>query len=168
MDFFSYCNIVFNRNFRVVGLQIEFCVKIIVSIYEGMIQLKNAENYVRDFRQYLIEEEKSPVTIDKYMRDILSFIVWCNDRELTKKLLLEYKQNLIDKYAPSSVNSIISSINSFLKYNGWYSLKVKTLKIQKQMFACKDKELTKIEYERFLSEAKRKNNQRLYYLMQTI
>ncbi len=47
-------------------------------------------------------------------------------------------------------------------------MKVKTLKIQKQIFASKDKELTKAEYERLLTAAKSKNNEQLYYLMQTI
>ena len=53
-------------------------------------------------------------------------------------------------------------------YNEWYDLKVKSIKIQKQIFANKNKELTKAEYERLLKVAKSKNNQRLYYLMQTI
>ena len=42
------------------------------------------------------------------------------------------------------------------------------MKIQKQIFASKDKELTKAEYERLLDAAKSKNNERLYLLMQTI
>ena len=42
------------------------------------------------------------------------------------------------------------------------------LKIQKQIFAQNDKELSKTEYERLLDAAKAKSNQRLYLLMQTI
>ena len=42
------------------------------------------------------------------------------------------------------------------------------LKIQKQIFAERSKELTKGEYERLLDAAKQKKNERLYYLMQTI
>ena len=42
------------------------------------------------------------------------------------------------------------------------------LKIQKQIFAERNKELTKSEYERLLDAAKQKKNERLYYLMQTI
>lgn len=50
----------------------------------------------------------------------------------------------------------------------WYDLKVKTLKIQRRIFADKEKELTKAEYERLLTAAQNKRNERLYYLMQTI
>ena len=50
----------------------------------------------------------------------------------------------------------------------WYDLRVKKLKIQKQIFASTDKELSKAEYDRLLQAAKQKKNERLYLLMQTI
>ena len=63
------------------------------------------------------------------------------------------------RYAPASVNSVLSSINSFFSFNEWYDLKVKTLKLQRQIFADEDKNLTKDEYSRLLAAAKsRKNN----------
>lgn len=129
---------------------------------------KITNELIQKFKEYLIDEEKSAATLDKYIRDITVFMHWSNNQELGKSLVLEYKQEIIEKYAPASVNSIISSLNSFFVYNEWYDLKVKSIKIQKQIFANKDKELTKSEYERLLKAAKSKNNQRLYYLMQTI
>ena len=129
---------------------------------------KITNELITKFKEYLIDEEKSAATLDKYIRDITVFMNWSNDKELCKSLVLEYKQKILEKYAPASVNSIISSLNSFFVYNEWYDLKVKSVKIQKQIFANKDKELTKAEYERLLKAAKSKNNQRLYYLMQTI
>lgn len=63
---------------------------------------------------------------------------------------------------------MLSSINAFFVFMGWYDLKVKTLKIQRRIFADKSKELSKAEYERLLIAAKDKKNERLYYLMQTI
>lgn len=129
---------------------------------------KITNELIQKFKEYLIDEEKSVATLDKYIRDVSVFMTWCENKELCKSLVREYKQEIIEKYAPASVNSIISSLNSFFAYNEWYDLKVKALKIQKQIFANKDKELTKAEYERLLKVAKSKNNQRLYYLMQTI
>ncbi len=129
---------------------------------------KITNELITKFKEYLINEEKSAATLDKYIRDITVFMYWSNSQELSKSIVLEYKQEIIKKYAPASVNSIISSLNSFFVYNEWYDLKVKSIKIQKQIFADKDKELTKAEYERLLKAAKSKNNKRLYYLMQTI
>lgn len=123
---------------------------------------------IQKFKCYLINEEKSTSTIEKYIRDIRVFMEWCKGTELSKSVVLEYKQDIVEKYAPASVNSILSSLNNFFAYNEWYDLKLKALKIQRQIFASRDKELTKAEYERLLVAAKQKKNQRLYYLMQTI
>lgn len=129
---------------------------------------KITNDLISSFKNYLIEEEKSKNTIEKYIRDIVAFMVWMANRELCKTIVIEYKAEIIENYAPASVNSMLSSINSFFDYNDWHDLKVKALKIQRQIFANKDKELTKAEYERLLTMAKRKKSQRLYYLMQTI
>jgi len=118
------------------------------------------------YQNYLIEEEKSSATISKYLYDIRSFGDWLSTSELDKSVVLSYKAYLLERYSASSVNSIISSLNSFFAYLGWFDLKVKTVKIQRQIFASNEKELTKAEYERLLNAAK--NNKRLYLLMQTI
>ena len=112
---------------------------------------KITNEIIRDFKIYLHEEEKSNNTIEKYMRDIRFFVKWLKGCEFDKAAVIEYKRELISKYAPASVNSMLSSLNALFIYLNWYDMKVKTLKIQKQIFASKDKELTKAEYERLLT-----------------
>lgn len=129
---------------------------------------KITQEMVVNFKKFLIDEEKSNATLEKYMRDINAFREWLGNRIVEKVMVLEYKAYLVEKYAPASANSMLSSINSFFEFNEWHELKVKMLKIQKQIFAEKNKELTKTEYERLLDAAKSKKNERLYYLMQTI
>ncbi len=129
---------------------------------------KITNELILSFKTYLIEEEKSENTIDKYIRDVTFFMIWLTSREVTKILALEYKKELCEKYAPASVNAAISSLNSFFEFTGWHDIRIKALKIQRQIFSNKDKELTKAEYERLLTAAKNKKNERLYLLMQTI
>lgn len=129
---------------------------------------KITNELILSFKTYLIEEEKSENTIDKYIRDVTFFMIWLTSREVTKILALEYKKELCEKYAPASVNAAISSLNSFFEFAGWHDIRIKALKIQRQIFSNKDKELTKAEYERLLTAAKNKKNERLYLLMQTI
>ena len=126
------------------------------------------DKLIKKYRNYLINEEKSDATLEKYIRDISAFLAWLCGRGVDKQTVLEYKAYLVENYKPASVNSVLSSLNSFFAYNEWYDCKVKSLKIQKQIFASKDKELTKAEYERLLDAAKSKKNERLYLLMQTI
>lgn len=123
---------------------------------------------ISSFKEYLIEEEKSENTIEKYIRDVTFFKTWLCGREVTKMLVLEYKKELCEKYAPASVNAAISSLNSFFGFAKWHDIRIKTLKIQRQIFLSKDRELKKADYKRLLTAAKNKRNQKLYYLMQTI
>lgn len=129
---------------------------------------KITDDLIQKFKEYLQNDEKSCTTLEKYVRDITAFMEWSQNREITKNLVLEYKQKLTGEYAPASVNSILSSLNSFFACNGWFEYKVKMLKIQRKIFANKNKELTKDEYKKLLDAAKQKKNPRLYYLMQTI
>ena len=123
---------------------------------------------IEEFRSYLLNEEKSQATQEKYIRDIKSFVTWNAGEELNKQRVLEYKEYLIRSYAPASVNSMLSSLNCFFTYNEWFDCRVRQLKIQKRIFIAEEKELTKAEYERLLTAAKSKGNHKLYYLMQTI
>ncbi len=123
---------------------------------------------IKNFGEFLINEEKSKATLEKYVRDIKAFADWLGGEAVSKARVLEYKEYIIANYAPASVNSIISSLNSFFEYMQEYSLRVKTLKIQHRVFSEKERELTKAEYERLLKAAKLNGNRKLYLLMQTI
>ncbi|MBR6729104.1 MAG: tyrosine-type recombinase/integrase [Clostridia bacterium] len=131
-----------------------------------MRRIKNEQ--IQSFKAYLTLEEKSENTVEKYIRDITFFMAWLCGREVTKLLALEYKKELCEKYAPASVNSAISSLNSFFGFMDWHDVRLKALKMQRQIFRGKEKELTKAEYEKLLTAAKDKKNQRLYYLIQTV
>lgn len=123
---------------------------------------------IENYKQYLITEEKSKATIEKYVRDLTAFMNWLENREITKTEVLAYKANLTEIYAPASVNGALASLNGFFAYMEWFHLKIKNLKIQKSLFCQSDKELTKSEYERLLKAAKSKKNEKLYLIMQTI
>ena len=129
---------------------------------------KITEENVELFNDYLSNEEKARATVSKYLHDVRELQLWLGEQELCKSAVLAYKSYLCDRYAPTSVNAALSSLNSFFNFMEWYDLRVKNLKIQKQIFASTDKELTKSEYSRLLQSAKQKKNERLYLLMQTI
>ena len=63
---------------------------------------------------------------------------------------------------------MLASINSLFAFLGWHDLKVKSLKLQQQVFCPEEKELTKAEYARLCRTAERKHNERLNLILQTI
>ena len=124
---------------------------------------------LEQFKQHLLEEEKSAATIEKYLRDATAFTAFVAECEVTKELSIAYKQKLIeDGYAVRSINSMLASINSLFSFLGWYDCKVKVIKLQRQIFCSEDKELTKAEYIRLINAAQQKKNARLNLIIQTI
>ena len=119
-----------------------------------------------DFKAWLIREEKSDLTVEKYVRDAERFLLWLGGAELTKDRVLEYKAGLLGEYAAVSVNSILSSLNSYFEFLGRGDCRVKTIRHQRQAFLAEDRELTRQEYGRLLKAAAGKP--RLCLLMQTI
>lgn len=119
-----------------------------------------------DFQKHLIQEEKSCITIEKYIHDVKDFYIFVNNRVLTKDVVIEYKTQLTEKYAVRSVNSKLASINSLLMFLGREDCKVKSLKLQRETYSSEEKELTKAEYLRLLQAAK--NNPRLHLIIETI
>lgn len=124
------------------------------------------EETIEAFQQYLIQEEKSSVTIEKYMYDIRAFVLYADGKEVTKNTVLAYKKELISKYAARSVNSKLASLNSLLSFLCWEDLKVKMVKIQRQIFQAEEKELSKAEYLRLVIASK--NNPRMSLIIQTL
>ncbi len=90
---------------------------------------------IADYENYLTEEEKSMATIEKYLRDVKAFDAFLGERELNKSEVIVYKKAIVRDYAPASVNSMLVSVNSFLKFIGRTECCVKLLKIQRQIFA---------------------------------
>ena len=99
------------------------------------------------YHQYLIREEKSPATVEKYLRDARAFVVYVGDEIVTKEVVMAYKKELqIKEYAVRSINSMLASLNSLLDFLGWSDCKVKAIKQQKQVYCAEEKELSKAEF----------------------
>lgn len=96
------------------------------------------EREIIRFRQCLYKAEKSPSTIDKYVRDVRKLQQYADGRILTKTLMLEYKRDLevSSTYKATSINSYIAAIMH------WNDLCIKTIKVQRTAFEPEERELT--------------------------
>lgn len=127
------------------------------------------EKIIGEFCRYLQCEEKRDNTIEKYIHDARMFADFTGNRDISKETVIAYKKQLIEKnYAVRSINSMLSSLNSMFSFLDWPDCKVKSIKIQRQIYWPEEKEMTKAEYMRLVNAAKRKGNDRLNLLLQTI
>ena len=122
---------------------------------------------IKAFESYLVAEEKSAATQEKYLRDILAFWRFSEQMEITKELVISYKKCCVERgYAVRSINSMIASVNSFLTFMGWHECKVKSIRLQRQTYCAEEKELTKAEYLRLLKASEKM--EQLNLILQTI
>lgn len=127
------------------------------------------QNKISDFYTWLKSEEKSDNTVEKYIRDVTAFMAYLGSGVITKETVIAYKSKLVaDNYAVRSINSMLASLNSLFTFLGWVDVKVKSIKLQRQIYCPEEKELTKAEYMRLVNTAKQKGNERLNLLIQTI
>ena len=131
---------------------------------QPMVTIQLIEKYLN----HLMEEEKSVATLKKYRHDLNELHNYLLGMLLTKSILIEWKKYLIEKYAPSTVNSMLIAVNGYLRFFSWHDLSMKLLKIQKPLFSDENKELTREEYARLVMTASKRSNARLSLILQTI
>ena len=121
---------------------------------------------IDSFRLYLLREEKSVLTVEKYIRDVSAFLQWLGGAPVEKEAVVRYKEALTARLAAVSVNSVLSSVNSFLAFQGRNDCRVKTLKLQRSVYRPAEKELSREEYARLVQTARA--DTRLCLLIQSI
>ena len=120
------------------------------------------------FRAALENEEKSAATLDKYGRDARYFAQWLGSQPLTHQAALQYKNDLLTRFAASSVNSILAALNSFFRFIGREDCRVRQVRVQYQTYCPEDRELSVQEYAALVRTARQQGRVRIALLLQTI
>ena len=124
------------------------------------------EMQLDEFRRQLTEEERSRRTVEKYLRDVRAFLRYLKGGEnglsaVEKTVVIRYKEQLLERYKATSVNSMLAALNHFFKDQGWYDCTVRLVRIQRESFRRQERELTREEYFRLVEAAEKKGNRRL-------
>lgn len=122
---------------------------------------------IEAFRAHLCREEKSPYTVEKYVRDTSALMRFAAGRPLSKDTVVSFKAHLIDNsYSPGSINSMLASVNSLLAFLGTPQCRAENLRVQKQAYRSEKENLSKEEYLRLQRAAKEKP--RLGLILETL
>ena len=121
------------------------------------------------FRQHLLEEEREPATIEKYLREVQAFAAWTEGQSVTKEQVARWKAHLTASgFQPGTVNGKLSALNKFFSFLGWNDCRVKYLRLQRRVFRSSAQELPREEYVRLLETARALGRERLALLIETI
>ena len=127
------------------------------------------EKKIQDYINHLHQEERSQATLEKYNRDIRAFYAFLpGGKWLDKETVLSYKERLVSRYAPASVNAMLAPVNGLLRFHNWHECRVKPLRIQREAFQQPEKELTKQEYLRLIETAHESGKEKVALLLQSI
>ncbi len=122
----------------------------------------------KQFCQYLLSEEKSRATVEKYSREVERLSIFLQGSPVSKLKILEYREWIAKEYQAQTVNGKLSAVNAYLQFINRGDCKVKLLKIQRRAFLRENRELNSTEYRRLLEAAKKKGESRLYYMILTL
>ena len=121
------------------------------------------------FVQYLLQEERAASTIEKYLSDARAFASWLGGRPVSKETAAGWKEHLVSQgYAPVTINSMLSVVNTLFRFAGWEECRVKFLKIQRRLFRKPGRELSRADYDRLVSTAYTMGRERLALLIESI
>lgn len=121
------------------------------------------------YEVYLRREERSPATVEKYLRSVRQFAAWRAGEIITKEAVTAWKEYLLkERRVPSTINTALAALNGLFRFLGWTDYQVRFLKIQRRMFRDPSRELTRPDYDKLISGARRLGRERLALLMETI
>ena len=126
------------------------------------------ESLLDRFARELLQQEKSPSTVAKYLRDVRAFQRFAAGGRVDKDLVLRYKRQLQQGYATASANSMLVALGCFFHFLGWEDCRVRLFKCQRRVFRDRARELSREEYLRLVAAARGRGDARLALLLQAL
>ena len=122
------------------------------------------------FASSLVRAERSPATIEKYLRSVRAFFLYLDGRPVTKDAVVAWKEHLqsVGGYSPSTVNASLAAINDLFTFLGWTDCRARYLKVQRRLFRDAGQELGREDYERLITAARESGRERIALVMETI
>lgn len=134
-----------------------------------MENFKLTAERIAAYGRYLKQEERTPATLEKYLRDVRAFALWLDGEAVTKEAVTDWKERLlVERRAPSTVNAALSALNGLFRFLGWEGCRARFVKVQRRLFRDPARELTRPDYERLIATARELGKERLALVMETI
>lgn len=115
----------------------------------------------KEFREWLIENERSQNTIDCYMASVNQFFSMFS--EVSKRNMIEFKQRKLAENSPKTAENRCIAMNQYCEFIGMPECKVKSIKIHKQNTV--ENVPTLGEYEYLIECLKKDGDMKAYWII---
>ena len=116
---------------------------------------------IEEFREYLIEEERSKNTIDCYIATVELF--FRDFPDINKQNMLKFKRMQLEKWKPKTVHNRIVAMNKFCKFLEHPEYCVKQIKIHSN--SSVENAITVQEFNRLLECLEKDGNKKGYWMV---
>ena len=123
---------------------------------------------IQQYAGSLREQERTAATVEKYLHAVRSFAAWLDGRPVTKENAAQWKDFLVERLSPVTVNTKLSAVNGLFRFLGWEECRVKFLKVQRRAFRDPARELKQEDYARLVETARRRGREWLALAMETM
>lgn len=113
------------------------------------------------FKCRLERENLAPNTVSAYMTAVKGYLAAYE--EISKRNLLLWKGNLIERFKAKTVNLKIQAINKYLEFLKKEDLKLKSVKVQQRMFL--ENVISDADYVFFKNKLRKEENQEWYFVV---
>ena len=130
--------------------------------------MRHSKTDLAAFSAWLLAEEKSPATIEKYRREAACFTAWLDGGAVTRSAAQAYKERLARERSPAGVNGAVAALNCLFGFLRMPECRLKAVKVQRRIFRDEERELSEREYRRLLAAARARKKERLLLVMESI
>lgn len=121
------------------------------------------------FAAFLTSRERSPGTVQNYLRAAQAFAGYLAGAPLTREGALGWKASMLAAgCAAATVNARLSALNRLLVFLGRADCRVSLLRVQRRIFRPAQRQLSRREYARLLAAARQRGDGWLSLLLETL
>lgn len=124
------------------------------------------DKILKEYRDFLISQDKAKSTISTYVRQVKHFMGACGRNPSNRNVVDQYVEILKRKYKPTTVNLYAIAINSYLKWSGNEDMRIHTKKLKKTFVL--ENVISDEDYRMMLEYARETGREKYYYIMRVL
>lgn len=105
------------------------------------------------YRQHLLRRGRAKGTVEKYLRDIRTFVSWIGTEYLSALRVRAWAEEQLNKKKTATVNGSLAALNGFFRWIGRPDCVLQFYRVQESPYREDERDLSETEFQRLLGAA---------------